>query len=858
MNHLGAKLVVAVGALLLSLGLVFPSGMVAGEEIVFPDAALEAVVRRATETPSGPITAESLARLEKITIYDTEVRDLTGLERCVNLVNLNCQSNKVENIACLARMPQLKQAWLPGNAIRDLSALAGLPNLTELGIGDNPLEDVSVLATLPALRRLTLGNMTLREPAQLAALRDLESLYVSSMKLDNLDFVRGMTGLGQIDASGNEITSLEPLRDLTQITALELDSNRILDISPLAGLPNLNRLNLAHNQIERVDEFPTPQRAAQIDLSANRISDIRPLVKASVYSGELVLELGQNRLNADAFCRDIPELEVRGNHVYFKHAFPVEKAQYFPASGALCATLARPDAELILAAVNRGAPAQEINERFGMALPPGRGAAAVASAPTGRSKGRVGGQGVTVAAKPAPTAEAAPVASDPRFPDAKLEGAIRKALKIPEGPLTSEALGGLTELFASRAGIANLSGIELLPNLKKADLQNNKISDVRPLATLAKLEHLYLTYNNVSDIGPLAGLQRLTWLSLGNNKLADIGPVASLLALEHLSLAGNREIENIEVIAGLPQIKGLYINRMALTALDFVSGLATLRSLSADSNKFTSLEPLRGLKKLSDIKLDENQITDVSPLSGLSEISYLNLSQNRIASIEGIPSLKSNARVELFENQITDIRPLVLACGYTGEIMIDLGKNRLGVEAFCRDIPEMEARGNTVVYKYESPEETSVLFPSISVVCSAAERPDVELVLAAVNRGANAAELYELFALGEAPTPADAVAVADNESAPAAAVSAVSAAPPAPPQSPAAPEVTEAPDAATPPEPAPGGEGTSAELAVRLADTELNVSVGATGLDLQSLLGGIALLGVGVMLVIVLRLPRHR
>ena len=124
-----------------------------------------------------------------------------------------------------------------------------------------------------------------------------------------------------------------------------------------------------------------------------------------------------------------------------------------------------------------------------------------------------------------------------------------------------------------------------------------------------------------------------------------------------------------------------------------------------------------------------------------------------------------------------------------------------------------------------------------------------------------AAELYELFALGEAPTPTDAVAVAANESAPAAAASAVSAAPPAPPQSPAAPEVTEvteAPAAATPPEPAPGGEGTSAEVAVRLADTELNVSVGATGLDLQSLLGGIALLGVGVMLVIVLRLPGRR
>ncbi len=460
----------------------------------------------------------------------------------------------------------------------------------------------------------------------------------------------------------------------------------------------------------------------------------------------------------------------------------------------------------------------------------------------------------------AEAAPVSPVASDSRFPDGNLERAIRNAVKIPEGPLTSEALNGLTDLFAYRSDIANLSGIELLPNLKKIDLQENEISDLRPLAALSQLEHLYLTYNKVSDLRPIAGLGKLQWLNLSSNALVDIGPLASLTALEHLAIASNREIANIEVIGGLTQLTGLYINRMGLTDLGFVSSLVNLRTLSADGNKFTSLEPLRGLQKLTEIKLDDNQIADISPLSGLSEVWRLNLAGNRIASIEGIPSLKSNARVELFENQIADIRPLVTACGYTGEIMIDLGKNRLTSEAFCRDLPEMEARGNKVVFKYESPEETSVHFPSISMLCSVASRPDVELVLAAVNRGATAAELFERFALGEAPAPIEVAAAATTEDAPAPPESPAPAAtpePPAPPQESAAPEV---PAASTPPTPAPApnGDGSSAALAVRLADTELNVSLGATGLDLQSLLGGIALLGVGVMLVIVLRLPGHR
>jgi hypothetical protein len=63
-------------------------------------------------------------------------------------------------------------------------------------------------------------------------------------------------------------------------------------------------------------------------------------------------------------------------------------------------------------------------------------------------------------------------------------------------------------------------------------------------------------------------------------------------------------------------------------------------------------------------------------------------------------------------------------------------------------------------------------------------------------------------------------------------------------------------DATAPP--AEGCGGTSATLAMTLADTTFKVSVASTGVDLQSLLGGILLLGVGVMLVIAWRMPRWR
>jgi hypothetical protein len=62
-------------------------------------------------------------------------------------------------------------------------------------------------------------------------------------------------------------------------------------------------------------------------------------------------------------------------------------------------------------------------------------------------------------------------------------------------------------------------------NLNVLSIAINKISDVSPLAGLAKLGELRLEYNEISDISPLTGLTNLERLELQYNKISDFSPL---------------------------------------------------------------------------------------------------------------------------------------------------------------------------------------------------------------------------------------------------------------------------------------------------------------------------------------------
>src|SRR4028118_827881 len=94
----------------------------------------------------------------------------------------------------------------------------------------------------------------------------------------------------------------------------------------------------------------------------------------------------------------------------------------------------------------------------------------------------------------------------------------QKADLSPEAKHTVEVLLQYAETTECDAANRKLS------SLTELDLDNNQISDIKPLESLTNLTQLFLGNNKISDIKPLQSLTNLSILALGDNLLGDIKP----------------------------------------------------------------------------------------------------------------------------------------------------------------------------------------------------------------------------------------------------------------------------------------------------------------------------------------------
>ncbi|WP_445171616.1 leucine-rich repeat domain-containing protein [Microcoleus sp.] len=156
----------------------------------------------------------------------------------------------------------------------------------------------------------------------------------------------------------------------------------------------------------------------------------------------------------------------------------------------------------------------------------------------------------------------------------------QKADLSPEAKRTVEVLLQKAETTECDAADQELSSLITL------DLDNNRISDIKPLESLTNLTSLWLFDNQISDIKPLESLTNLTHLSLANNRISDIKPLESLTNLTLLGLGGN-------------QIR--------------------------------DIKPLESLTNLTVLGLGNNQIRDIKPLESLTNLTVLGLGGNPIA-----------------------------------------------------------------------------------------------------------------------------------------------------------------------------------------------------------------------------------
>jgi hypothetical protein len=285
--------------------------------VVFPDPNLEAAIREAIGKPTGDIYASDLEGLSSLTAVYGNITDLTGLEYCTGLEDLNLRSNQISDISPLVNLSSLHWLNLPMNEITDISPLANLASLDWLDISMNEISDISSLANLTNLTILLLFYNQIGDISPLGNLTSLTHLGLTHNPVSGISPLVNLTNLNALGLTGYRIEDISGIVDLTKLTGLELTGGQISDISALAACSNLTELYLYTNQISDISPLASLTNLTKLWLKGNQISDISPLVQNVGLGTGDVVNLESNPLSSDSINIYIPQLEARGVTVYY-------------------------------------------------------------------------------------------------------------------------------------------------------------------------------------------------------------------------------------------------------------------------------------------------------------------------------------------------------------------------------------------------------------------------------------------------------------------------------------------------------------------------------------------------------------
>ena len=248
------------------------------------------------------------------------------------------------------------------------------------------------------------------------------------------------------------------------------------------------------------------------------------------------------------------------------------------------------------------------------------------------------------------------------IPDPNLRAVITEALgKVPGVAVTVEEMATLEGVVASGRGIRDLRGIEYAVNAWSIELAFNEISDLSPLAGLAKgrLNSLWLSFNRISDLSPLAELTELEQLNFTSNpEVTDLSPISGLTKLKGLWMSEMRGISSLSAIAKLVNLEEFFIWGSPISDISVLGNFTKLEMLDICGSKVSDFSVLSKLRNLKELYLAENDISDVSAFRHLTKLTRLSLTRNNISDVSPLASLRNLKWLALHQNDISDLSPL--------------------------------------------------------------------------------------------------------------------------------------------------------------------------------------------------------
>lgn len=282
--------------LAVSIFLFLQGGSLFAKTFIIPEPALQKAVANSLGVSERDLTEamvkEKLVRLEA---NNLQIRDLSGLDRAINLEYLVLRNNLIEDLKPIQRLSKLRKLDLHGNRLSDLSTLVPLSGF-----------DLQNQATN---LQTSLNDSTLDENNRAQRLLELSEV---------LELLKGGGwALRELNLSNNRLLGLSGIEHFRYLAHLDVSQNSLIDLQGISKLSNLVNFFAHGNELGRVEEYVDRNRNKKFDLgepftdeSGNGKRDTDPLVEIQGLLNLVDLHLYDNRIRNIDSIRDLPLLNT--------------------------------------------------------------------------------------------------------------------------------------------------------------------------------------------------------------------------------------------------------------------------------------------------------------------------------------------------------------------------------------------------------------------------------------------------------------------------------------------------------------------------------------------------------------------
>ena len=137
-----------------------------------------------------PLTDVEMQRLRDLVVLASDIANLQGLDRAVNLRFLHLSESQIVDLTPLANLMSLEVLKLYDNKISDISSLAHLTQLEELNLAGNQITDVAPLTNLVNLKALLLDGNPITDYSPIRELSDVDFGYCEIPRLSTIDRIK--------------------------------------------------------------------------------------------------------------------------------------------------------------------------------------------------------------------------------------------------------------------------------------------------------------------------------------------------------------------------------------------------------------------------------------------------------------------------------------------------------------------------------------------------------------------------------------------------------------------------------------------------------------------------------------------